>query len=166
MTGSRQEARRCERHSLLLPLGLRPGAAARATGRRTRPSAWKTHLRIRLLSPFDRLIQDRVRTQRIFGFRIPLPAGDVRFARQREFGYYVLPVVHGDRLVGRVDALYDRRAGVMTIDGVWAEPDAPTVAGGQIADSVSQLARWLGAARIDFGPKIDTRWHAALTAIG
>ena len=120
--------------------------------------------RTTLLSPFDRLIHDRARTEQLFGFRYRLEMYVPR--PKREYGYYVLPILHGDRLIGRIDPLYDRQTRVLTLNGVYAEPGAPVVAGQQIADTVAELARWLGAARIDLGPLIDARWRDSLMAIG
>lgn len=92
------------------------------------PAAWRDQLgsapgapaRIRLLSPFDPLVWDRRRTQRVFGF-------DYRFeafvpAAKRTYGYYVLPILEGERLVGRLDPKLDRDRGVLAVNGLWWEP--------------------------------------------
>jgi uncharacterized protein YcaQ len=75
--------------------------------------------RMRLLAPFDPIIRDRKRAQRLFDF-------DYRFeafvpAKKRKYGYYVLPILEGDRLVGRVDAKTDREASCLQIDRQWWE---------------------------------------------
>ena len=136
------------------------------------PGEWLAHRdvletkfvgRTTLLSPFDRLIHDRARTEQLFGFRYRLEMYVPR--AKREYGYYVLPILHGDRLIGRIDPLYDRRARVLKLNGVYGEPNAPAAAGRQIARSVADLAAWLGAARIDLGPEIHARWRAALMAV-
>jgi uncharacterized protein YcaQ len=115
--------------------------------------------RAALLSPFDQLIHDRARTEGLFDFRYRLeiyvpPA-------KREYGYFVLPIVFGDRLVGRLDPVFDRKANVLRVRQVWAEPGAPASAGVGIAGELSSLGRWLGVDRIDVGatPAV---WRTAL----
>jgi uncharacterized protein YcaQ len=96
-----------------------------------------------LLSPFDSLIWDRRRTRRVFGFdyriEVYVPEG------QRRFGYYVLPLLVGDRLVARFDLRADRRASVLRVGGAYAEPEVHT---GQIAAlaavELEDMSSWLG----------------------
>ncbi|MDT5038021.1 MAG: uncharacterized protein QOE03_3206 [Micromonosporaceae bacterium] len=109
-----------------------------------------------LVSPFDPLIWERSRTERIFGFRyrieIYVPAA------QRVHGYYVLPFLLGDRLVARVDLKADRQAGVLRIPAAWLEasPRGPAGRGhpgpGEVADALAaelhRLAGWLGLAEV------------------
>jgi hypothetical protein len=64
---------------------------------------------------------------------------------KREFGYYVLPILDGDALIGRVDARMDRKARKLVVDGIFAEKGAPTDAGSRIATSLADLATWQGA---------------------
>lgn len=93
-----------------------------------------------LLSPFDNLLCDRSRTRAVFGFDYTIEIY-VPKARRR-FGYYVLPVLHGDALVGRVDAAADRRRGVLHVHAVHAEPAAP---GGDTGAAVGSALRRLAA---------------------
>ncbi len=96
-----------------------------------------------LLTPFDPLVWDRARTERVFGFRYRLefyvPAG------QRRYGYFVMPFLLGDELVARVDVKADRRAGLLRVPGVFLEASA--IAGqvaGPLATELCTLAAWLG----------------------
>jgi uncharacterized protein YcaQ len=100
-----------------------------------------------LLSPFDPLIWERARTERIFGFRyrieiyVPEP--------QREYGYYVFPFLLDDALVARVDLKADRAAGVLRVPGAFAEPvessvpaaDRPRVVA-ELAAALREMAAW------------------------
>jgi uncharacterized protein len=101
--------------------------------------------RTTLLSPFDPLISDRQRTQALFDFEFALEI--YKPAAQRKWGYYVLPILDGDRLVGRIDPVLDRKKKVLTLKAVHAEPDLPMDP--EIADRVAavlrDLATWLGA---------------------
>jgi uncharacterized protein YcaQ len=116
--------------------------------------------RTTLLSPFDRLVANRTRTQELFGFRFRLEIY-VPPAR-RQFGYYVLPILHGERLVGRIDPVYERRAGRLVVNAVYAEPDAPAEAGPGVAAAIAALARWLGARDISLGERRPALWDHAL----
>jgi uncharacterized protein YcaQ len=76
-----------------------------------------------LLSPFDNLLCDRARTEALFGFAHRLEIYVPRAARR--WGYFVLPILHGDGLIGRMDLAVDRRAGLLQALAVHAEPRAP-----------------------------------------
>jgi uncharacterized protein YcaQ len=116
--------------------------------------------RTTLLSPFDVLAKDRDRTAALFGFRYKLEMY-VPVA-VREFGYYVLPILHGDRLIGRVDPRMDRRARVLRLNGIWAEPGAPddTETVEAIAGALRELATFLGAVDIDLVNPPPKPWRA------
>jgi uncharacterized protein YcaQ len=106
--------------------------------------------RTRLLSPFDPVLRDRARAGRLFGFDyrfeafVPEPA--------RRHGYYVLPVLEGERLVGRVDPKFERSEGALKIRRVFWEPDArPTRARVRgLEEAAERLARFLGAGRVEW----------------
>src|SRR5204863_135332 len=72
--------------------------------------------RTALLSPFDRLIHDRVRAQELFDFEYTLEM--YKPAAKRRWGYFALPILHGDRLVGKVDAAADRKASVLRVNAI------------------------------------------------
>jgi len=113
--------------------------------------------RTTLLSPFDNLIIDRERTQRLFGFHFRMEIYVPRAARR--YGYYVLPVLHGDRLIGRVDPAMDRRRGRLVVNAVHAEPDAPAAAAPAVAAALEDLAAFLGADRVELRQPPPERWR-------
>jgi uncharacterized protein YcaQ len=82
--------------------------------------------RTALLSPIDRLVYDRKRMAELFEFDYQLEM--YKPAAKRKWGYYALPVLHGDRLVGKVDATADRPAGVLRVDAVHEDAPVPTTA--------------------------------------
>ena len=96
-----------------------------------------------LLSPFDRLVYYRDRTEELFGFRFRLEIYVPK--AKREYGYFVLPFLHGHELVGRIDPLFDRKTGVLTVNAVHWEPGAPKAARPALKSAVAELAEWLGA---------------------
>ena len=118
--------------------------------------------RTTLLSPFDNLICDRKRTEGLFDFSFRIEIYTPK--EKRQYGYYVLPILHGDRLIGRIDPALDRKSGRLTVHAVHAEPGAPDgpEAARAVADAVADLARFLGAREIAYAGPVPEGWRAAL----
>jgi uncharacterized protein YcaQ len=100
---------------------------------------------MRLLSPFDPVLRDRARALRRFGF-------DYRFeaftpAPERRYGYYVLPLLEGDRLVGRIEPKLLRDEGALEVRGLWWEPgvQASKARRRLLDEALGRLAAWVGA---------------------
>ncbi|MFZ0341185.1 MAG: crosslink repair DNA glycosylase YcaQ family protein [Gaiellaceae bacterium] len=96
--------------------------------------------RTTFLSPFDRLVHDRARTEALWGFRYRLEMYVP--AAKREYGYYVLPILHGDRLVGRIEPVFDRKTRQLGVKGVWWEPGEQEI---DLAEPLDELERWLAS---------------------
>ena len=79
--------------------------------------------RVTFLSPFDGLVKNRDRAEALWDFFYRLEMYVPK--AKREYGYYVLPILRGDRLIGRIEPAFDRKTSVLKVHGVFAEPDAP-----------------------------------------
>jgi len=98
--------------------------------------------RTALLSPFDRLIHDRKRMAELFGFEYQLEM--YKPAAKRRWGYFALPILSGDQLTGKLDALADRKAGVLRVHAIHQDvPFSPATAAA-VNEEIGDLARWLG----------------------
>jgi uncharacterized protein len=97
--------------------------------------------RAALLSPFDRLIHDRKRLTELFEFDYQLEM--YKPAAKRRWGYFALPILHGDRLVGKLDATADRTAGVLRVDAVHEDVEFTTTMTSDVKREIADLARWL-----------------------
>ncbi len=117
------------------------------------------------LSPFDNLICDRERTERLFDFRYRIEIYVPKAKRQ--YGYYVLPLLHGDHFIGRMDSRMDRKEGTYHIHALYPQQDTHVSArsGTELAQSLLELAQFIGAARIELGEQIPSRWRMALEDI-
>ena len=126
----------------------------RALGVWLEKGEWRTHpdaqdgavpKRTTLLSPFDRLIHDRARAEALWGFFYRLEMYVPK--AKREYGYYVLPVLHGDRIVGRIDPRFDRRSGVLEVNAIYPERGVRFPKTG-LDRALKSLARFLGATEV------------------
>nr|WP_217359093.1 crosslink repair DNA glycosylase YcaQ family protein [Ruegeria arenilitoris] len=108
--------------------------------------------RIRVLSPFDPMLRDRARAERLFGFHyrievfVPAP--------KRTYGYYVFPLLEGDRMIGRIDMKADRENGVLNVSALWPErsvrwSEARTR---RLESELDRVRRFASLDRVDFAP--------------
>jgi uncharacterized protein YcaQ len=100
--------------------------------------------RVTFLSPFDQLVHDRARAEALWGFRYRLEMYVP--AAKREYGYYVLPILHGDRIVGRIEPVFDRREKVLRVKGLWWERGEVPV---DLEEPLASLAAFVGADRVE-----------------
>ena len=121
----------------------------RALGVRQTPRGWEAHPdatdgtvpeRATLLSPFDRLIHDRDRAEALFGFRYRLEMYVPK--AKRKYGYYVLPLLVGDELVGRAEPRFDKKTGALELLGAWGDTS-------RLDEALASLATFLGAEHVE-----------------
>jgi uncharacterized protein YcaQ len=123
-------------------------------------AAWQP--RLSLLPPFDNMLGSTARAKRLFGFDYIreqfLPA------EKRKYGTYVLPILSGERFIGRIDPRLDRESGTLVVNSVHAEPGAPEDRGTaeKIAETVARLASFLGARRVSYSSRVPAAWKPAL----
>jgi hypothetical protein len=96
--------------------------------------------RVTFLSPFDRLVHDRDRAEALWDFYYRLEMYVPK--AKREYGYYVLPILRGDRVIGRIEPVHDRKAGKLHVLGTWWEDGVKPVS---LTAPLKSLARFLGA---------------------
>jgi uncharacterized protein YcaQ len=83
---------------------------------------------------------------------------------KREYGYYVLPILHGDTIIGRIDPIMNRKEQVLNVHNVYAEPGAPMTqkVGKAVGREIEQLAKFLGAKTIAYGENVPEGWKKGL----
>ncbi len=120
----------------------------RALGVRLTRRGWEAHTeasdgpvpdRVTFLSPFDRLIHDRDRAEALFDFHYRLEMYVPK--AKREYGYYVLPILVGDRIVGRIEPRIDRKTKTLEVLGAWGDTS-------RADEALASLAAWLGAEQV------------------
>jgi uncharacterized protein YcaQ len=123
--------------------------AFRALGVKFEKGRWLVHPdaedgrvpnRVTFLSPFDRLVHDRDRVEALWNFFYRLEMYVPK--AKREYGYYVLPILRGDKLIGRIEPVFDRKTKVLHVKGVWWEPGVKPVS---LQRPLRSLATFLGA---------------------
>jgi uncharacterized protein YcaQ len=97
--------------------------------------------RTALLSPFDRLVHDRVRAEELFDFEYTLEM--YKPAAKRRWGYFALPILHGDRLVGKLDAKADHKASVMRVNAIHEDVKFTRAMTNGVEAELVDLASWL-----------------------
>ena len=103
--------------------------------------------RTALLSPFDRLAYDRVRAQELFEFEYTLEMYKPK--DKRRWGYFALPVLHGDRLVGKVDAAADRKRSVLQVHALHEDVRFTRPIARAVQSELEALASWLGLSAVE-----------------
>ncbi|TAH49824.1 MAG: winged helix-turn-helix domain-containing protein [Chloroflexota bacterium] len=115
-----------------------------------------------LLSPFDNLVRDRVRNIQFwnFDYKIEIYVPQAK----RKYGYYVLPILHNDQLIGRIDPKMDRAQGMLNINAVYLEPNAPRdlKTARAVRDAIEELGEFLDATEIQYAKKMPDAWSRVL----
>lgn len=106
--------------------------------------------RIRVLSPFDPLLRDRNRAERLFNFsyRIEIFVPEPK----RQYGYYVFPLIEGDRMIGRIDMKADRKAGSLDVRRLWLERGVRASGGrlDKLEAELTRVAKFAGVERLNY----------------
>ncbi|WP_431899407.1 DNA glycosylase AlkZ-like family protein [Micromonospora chalcea] len=126
------------------PVSWRWPRESRGSGGWTRPRSGSSSPRVRaLLSPFDRLVHDGVRLEELFEYEYEYVLEMYKPKANRRWGYFALPILHGGRLVGKVDATVDRRRGTFTVHAVQEDVPFTLQVSRAVHDELRDLASWL-----------------------
>jgi len=145
MPGRDEAVERLRRRGVIVPLRVE-----------SYPGRWYTHRdlldrsfrgRTVALSPFDDLISDRTRTERLFEMYYRI---EIYVPKAKRWGYFVLPVLRGDRLVGRLDPSWERAERVLTVKAWQMQPETDAADRDAVHEAIDELARWLRAERVAF----------------
>jgi uncharacterized protein len=95
------------------------------------------------------LIHDRVRAEELFDFEYTLEM--YKPAAKRRWGYFALPILHDDRLIGKVDAIADRKASVLRVHAIHEDVKFTRTMAKDVQAELEDLASWLGLAEVETG---------------
>lgn len=115
-----------------------------------------------LLSPFDNLVRDRVRNIQFWNFDYKIEIYTPQ--AKRKYGYYVLPILHNDMLIGRIDPQMERASGALKIHAVHLESNVPRdlKTARAVRGAIEELAKFLGAVKIEYGARVPKEWKHVL----
>ena len=116
--------------------------------------------RVTFLSPFDGLVKNRDRAEALWDFFYRLEMYVPK--AKREYGYYVLPILRGDRLIGRIEPVFDSKAHVLRVEGVFAEPRRRPGPGRESRQRCAGSGKWLGAGEIVYSRRVPSIWRDSL----
>ncbi|MGN9842512.1 winged helix-turn-helix domain-containing protein [Nonomuraea sp. H19] len=120
--------------------------------------------RTTLLSPFDNLICDRARTERLWGFAFRTEMYVPK--DKRLYGHYIMPILHGERLAGRLVPRLDRRRKVLEVEGLFPEPDFPygEASVQAVGEAIAELAAFAGAREVGYAGTVADPWRTVRTS--
>jgi uncharacterized protein YcaQ len=166
--GLKQSLEQLERDGLIVRLRIRelPERTARYVHSEDlaqlqeleKDSAWQG--RVTVLSPFDNLFADRARAKRIFDldYRIEIYVPPAK----RQFGYYSLPILDGDRFIGLTDCALDRKQSCVVVRSLHALPGSRPSDGATAGQAIRELAAWLGARKLEYPKTVPASWKKKL----
>jgi uncharacterized protein len=118
--------------------------------------------RLSLLPPFDNLVGNQDRLRRLFGFDY---IREQFFPpEKRRYGFYVLPVLRGEKFIGRIDPRFDKESKTLVINSVHSEAGAPLdrSVGDELHDAIENLSKFVGATRVKYSSKVPGPWKGVL----